>query len=197
MNSAIFEEWFENSVLKMLEEPSVIVCDNASYHSRILNPRPTSSWRKPEILQYMTSHNIPIPDPIPIIPQLLQIIELNLPPSERMKKYAIDEMAAQYGHIVLRLPPYYCVLNPIELVWSQIKRKVQSKNLKTHPLEEIVLILRSVCDDVTQEHWENYIQHVEKIENTYRMLNPVFDNEVVIPINESEDEYGDSEEEAD
>ena len=126
MNSAIFEDWFENSVLKMLEEPSVIVCDNAPYHSRVLNPRPNSSWRKPLILHYMSTHNIPIPDPVPIIPQLLQIIEQQLPPSERVKRYAIDEMAAQHGHIVLRLPPYHCVLNPIEFVWSQLKRKVRS-----------------------------------------------------------------------
>jgi hypothetical protein len=31
-------------------------------------------------------------------------------------KYAVDEMAKAHGHTVLRLPPYHCVFNPIELL---------------------------------------------------------------------------------
>lgn len=117
----------EDSVLKRLEEPSVIVCDNASYHSRIINPKPNLSWKKDAILAYMRSQGIAIPVPVPIIPVLLQIINENLPPIEWKKKYAVDEMVASYGHVLLRLPPYHCVLNPIKMVWSQIKRKVESK----------------------------------------------------------------------
>ncbi|KAJ4441671.1 hypothetical protein ANN_11529, partial [Periplaneta americana] len=48
-----------------------------------------------------------------------------------------------YGHVVLRLPPYHCILNPIEMIWSEVKRKVASKNLKcltlfknTQPFEQ-------------------------------------------------------------
>ena len=33
-------------------------------------------------------------------------------------KYAVDEMAKASGHEVVRLPPYHCELNPIELAWS-------------------------------------------------------------------------------
>ncbi|KAF1768951.1 hypothetical protein GCK72_000764 [Caenorhabditis remanei] len=33
-----------------------------------------------------------------------------------MKKYAVDEIAKEYGVIIIRLPPYHCSLNPIELV---------------------------------------------------------------------------------
>jgi transposase len=36
-------------------------------------------------------------------------------------KYKIDEMEQEMGHTVLRLSPYHCELNPIELVWAQKK----------------------------------------------------------------------------
>jgi transposase len=35
------------------------------------------------------------------------------------KKYAVDEIIEQAGHEVLRLPPYHCIFNAIEMVWSQ------------------------------------------------------------------------------
>jgi len=31
--------------------------------------------------------------------------------------YVIDNMVKNAGHTVLRLPPYHCELNPIELTW--------------------------------------------------------------------------------
>ena len=104
--SEIVENWFLNSVLKRLEEPSVIKCDNASYHSRIIDPKPNSSWKKSDILPYMTCYSIPVPNPIPIKPVLLEIrvIDKSTP---RVKRYVIDEMAANHGHILLRLPPYH------------------------------------------------------------------------------------------
>lgn len=33
MNSETFKKWFANSLLPNLKEPSIIVMDNASYHS--------------------------------------------------------------------------------------------------------------------------------------------------------------------
>ena len=62
MNGAIFEKWFENCVLKRLERSSVIVLDNASYHSRILDPSPRSAWKKNDIIAYMRNNNVEIPE---------------------------------------------------------------------------------------------------------------------------------------
>jgi len=189
MNSEIFENWFENCVLRRLEGPSVIVCDNAPYHSRVIDPKPNSSWNKPAIVQYMENHNIHVPSPIPIKPVLLEIVDQHGP---REKKYAIDEMATSYGHILLRLPPYHCILNPIEMVWSQVKRKVASLNLKGRPINEIIEILRATFDTVTPEKWQNYIKKVKKTEDSYRGLQDVFDDrdsaQLVIEIGNSSSE---------
>ena len=45
-------------MLRAPEEPSVMVMDNASYHSRTENKLPKLTWKKERILQYMEEHEI-------------------------------------------------------------------------------------------------------------------------------------------
>ncbi|KAF2902615.1 hypothetical protein ILUMI_03572 [Ignelater luminosus] len=33
--------------------------------------------------------------------------------------YDADRMALEHGHVVVRLPPYYCIFNPIENFWGE------------------------------------------------------------------------------
>jgi transposase len=76
----------------------------------------------------MEANNLKIPTGKATKADLLKIIadsEVN-----KEKKYYVDTIAQQNGHVVLRLPPYYCVLNPIELVWSQFK--AWRKKIKFH-----------------------------------------------------------------
>ena len=37
-------------------------------------------------------------------------------------------MAKKHGIILLRLPPYHCELNPIKLIWAQIKGYLARNN---------------------------------------------------------------------
>ena len=175
MTASIFEEWFENSLLRRLEEPSVIVIDNAPIHSRVCNPRPNISWKKEDIVNFMSKHNIPLPDPLPIKPVLIQLIREKL--GSRVKRYAIDELALLHGHVVLRLPPYHCIFNPIEQVWSEIKRRVASLNLNGRPVHDIISTLEKSLNMVNADKWQNYVRHVEQIENDYRSLQFVHDND--------------------
>lgn len=49
---------------------------------------------------------------------MLQVELLNIVKHNKGKylEFAVDEMAAQRCVIILRLPPYHCELNPIELI---------------------------------------------------------------------------------
>ncbi|CAI6364661.1 unnamed protein product [Macrosiphum euphorbiae] len=38
----------------------------------------------------------------------------------QFNKYVIDEYVKSKNMVVLRLPPYHCELNPIELAWSSV-----------------------------------------------------------------------------
>ena len=42
----------------------------------------------------------------------------------------IDNIAKTYGHEVLRLPPYHCDLNAIELIWANEKILLLAKTMK-------------------------------------------------------------------
>ena len=95
------------------------MCGNASYHSRVLNSLPNSPWKKQLFLDFMRSHGILVPVPVPIIPVLLQIIIGKLPMSERKQKYGIYQMAASCGHVVLSLR--HIIVYSILLKWFDLK----------------------------------------------------------------------------
>ncbi|EPB70196.1 hypothetical protein ANCCEY_10707 [Ancylostoma ceylanicum] len=38
-----------------------------------------------------------------------------------LRRYATEAICAEYGVNVIRLPPFHCFFNPIELCWSQLK----------------------------------------------------------------------------
>ena len=60
MNAANFEAYFAD-LCKKLPANSVIVLDNAPYHSRNPEPYPNSKWRKPQLLDWLNEKNIKVP----------------------------------------------------------------------------------------------------------------------------------------
>ena len=121
MNSDLFENWFQN-ILSKLENEAVIVMDNASYHSRRIDKAPNTGTRKNEIQQWLRRHNITFEEDM-VKAELLTLVKNN----KGADKYVIDEMAKSTNRSILRLPPYQCELNPIELIWAQIKNEVAKK----------------------------------------------------------------------
>lgn len=73
----------------------------------------------------------------------------------------LDRIALEHGHRILRLPPYQCDLNPIELVWAEYKRRVRELNVGQN-IEEIKRIAIEVMNDYTVEKWNKVVDHVEK-----------------------------------
>jgi transposase len=82
-------------------------------------------------------------------PELFTIIKEN----NIGKVYFIDDLAAKYGHTVLRLPPYYCVLNPIEMVWSQLKHKISKVNNTSNLGESVIRATRESGDEIDSVLW--------------------------------------------
>ena len=113
MNGNTFTNWFQQSLLPNIGANSIIVMDNAPYHSVQLNKAPTTSNRKNVILQWLQTNNIPGVSAEMTKAELLQILKLHKP---RFCNYEIDNIAAAHGHTVIRLPPYHCHFNAIELI---------------------------------------------------------------------------------
>jgi hypothetical protein len=57
MNAETFEEWLQDKLLPALAEPSIVL-DNASYHSRLEEKKPTCAWRKAHLQTWLQNNNI-------------------------------------------------------------------------------------------------------------------------------------------
>lgn len=184
MDAEKFESWF-SKILPSLEPNSVVVMDNASYHSRRLEPSPTTAWRKGDIINWLSQRNIPFDDSMLKV-QLLTIARAQIP---QFKRYAVDELARECNITVHRLPPYHCELNPIELIWAQIKNQVAKQNV-TFKMDEVKRLLATAIGDVTAETWRNCIRHTTKEEDRMWDLDTIVDVSVeplIINLNDNSD----------
>lgn len=169
MNGNTFRDWFKD-VLPRLKDNAVIVMDNAPYHSVRKEKCPSTQTRKADIISWLESKGEVI-DPTMIIPELLEIVQRLKP---MYSQYEIDELALERNKVVLRLPPYHCELNPIELAWSVVKNHVKSNN-KTFKLPEVCNLLIEGVEKVNADMWKNFISHTIEEENKFWTLDNVVD----------------------
>jgi transposase len=68
---------------------------------------------------------------------LYEIIKLKKPEPV----YKTDEFLRGKGHDVLRLSPYHCEFNPIEMVWGDVKGYVGRENntFKTNDVKDLII----------------------------------------------------------
>lgn len=157
MNSNVFEEWFSN-ILDILPENAIIVMDNASYHSRKLETIPTATTKKEKIFQWLMAKNIAFEKDM-LKRELLKIVKEH---KHIYDLYVIDEMAKQKNKKVLRLPPYHCELNPIELIWAQVKGYVASKNT-SFKLNDTKKYFYEAISMVDSRKWHKCVRHVIEV----------------------------------
>jgi len=79
----------------------------------------------------------------------------------QVNTYEVDQVAQQHGHQVLRLPPYNCELNPIELVWKDIKHEVRKENYNQNE-KEIIQLAKCKLDNYEASRWNTHINHVKR-----------------------------------
>ncbi|XP_054277709.1 uncharacterized protein LOC128996416 [Macrosteles quadrilineatus] len=158
MNAEIFEGWFFNVLIPAIPPGSTVIMDNAPYHSRVKDKAPTSCSRKSDMIDWLTKKNIPFPIDARK-PELYNLIKIHKP---NMKTYEIDSKASSQGFKILRLPPYHCQYNPIEMVWSELKNYVKERNT-TFKLKDVEKLLMEAVSAVTPNKWASYVKHVKTI----------------------------------
>ena len=160
MNAETFERWFQEQLLPHLPN-SIIVMDNASYHSRITRTTPTSSWRKAAIQEWLAQEKVAF-DPDMRKVELLELVR----PLQHKREYVLDNLARDAGHEVIRLPPYHCDLNPIEMIWAQMKAYVRQRNTSGR-LQDVERLLCESQQVIDQELWRNCYRHVMDLQQQY------------------------------
>lgn len=158
MNAEVYKNCFRE-LLMLLEEPSIIDIDNAPYHSRQINKMPTQANTKHEIINWLRDNGEDVNNSF-LKAELIRILNSK----RRPKKYVVDEMAAEYGHTVIRIPPYHCQYNAIEMIWAQIKGKI-ARNNTTPPFtaNKLMQLLNNACNEVTPENWASVVERTKKI----------------------------------
>lgn len=168
MNFTTFEKWF-TIILDKLEENYVIVMDNAPYHSRKIEKIPNNCWKISDIKQWLHDKDINFSqdmvkvEMLDIVKQYKSMCDITC---------AIDEIAKLKNVIVLRLPPYHCELNPIKMIWTEVKNYVVKENIMFRDADMKGLFYEKLfCDalnTVTEENWKNSIQFVaNNVENKF------------------------------
>ena len=172
MNHTFFEEWLL-SILPELEHDSVIVLDNASYHSQKKDKIPNTSWNKPEIVNWL--HGKGEAADLSLLKAELLTRARNL---QVQTTYVVDEIIENSERHVLRTPPYHCTLNPIEMVWAIVKGYVSANN-KTFKLADAKQLLLEGISRVTPVMWRNCVKHVvDIVEAEMWQLDDLIENQI-------------------
>ncbi|XP_031836267.1 uncharacterized protein LOC116428588 isoform X2 [Nomia melanderi] len=164
VDAANFESWIIELLLPNIPPNTVVVMDNAPYHSVEMNKPPNKYAKKADMLSWLEQNNVPHTEKMKQY-ELAELIARNKPTK---KTYKIDEILKSYGHSILRLPPYMRELNPIEQAWVKIKQAISENNIfSTLTLDELQSLLPEAIDSVTASDWAEFCKNTEQIEKEY------------------------------
>ncbi|BBO85029.1 hypothetical protein DSCO28_55950 [Desulfosarcina ovata subsp. sediminis] len=161
MNWDLFKKWFAEMLLPNIPKNSLIIMDNASYHN-ILSEHspPTSQSSKKKIKDWLEQNKIYCRDDC-LKAELVEVLKKIAPEPI----YAIDEIAANHGHKVLRTPPYHPELQPIETCWGVVKNHV-ARNCD-FTMKNLAVQLDAGFDKVTEKTCKAIISRVRKTEDEF------------------------------
>ncbi|XP_046621295.1 uncharacterized protein LOC124305682 isoform X2 [Neodiprion virginianus] len=164
-----FLNWFKR-VLPLLDENCVIVMDNDPPHCIKQELLPDTLWTKGAIIGWLQSKGAVV-DYTMAKAELLHIVKLG---KQKFNRYAIEELANKANKTVLRLPPYHCELNPIEMAWSMMK--VYVKTVDTSVIfKDMKAFLEHGVAQITAQHWNNFVKHAINEENKLWEIDDIAD----------------------
>jgi len=150
-----FTNWFEKCLLPNIPPNSIIVMDNASYHCKTDVPRCND---KVQVMKdWLHKQKIPFPEKS-IKKQIWTLVKAE---RKNTDNYFIDRLAKGHRHEVLRLPPYHCDLNPIEMVWGNVKEYVTKYNT-TGKIDDIITLAEEYMDAYDPSAWGRCVAKVAR-----------------------------------
>jgi len=117
MNWDNFSKWFIEQLLPNIPKNSLIIMDNASYHNVLVDDAfPTSKNVKQELRDWLTVHHYDWTADM-LKAELFDLCKKFAP----IPQFKLDQIVKNYGHTILRTPPYHPELQPIETCWAVVK----------------------------------------------------------------------------
>eukprot|EP00644_Phytophthora_capsici_P002669 jgi/Phyca11/105545/e_gw1.11.658.1 len=79
--------------------------------------------------------------------------------------YRVNEIARLFGHFVYFTPPYHPELQPIELIWANIKGHIANNPAST--MDELKTKINDGFASLTSSTWTKAYTHAQKYETRY------------------------------
>jgi transposase len=192
MNGEVFENYIRRiaPLLKRgTDEPVVLVMDNAPSHNRYADKLPTQHTNGEDLREWLGKHNIPFPANA----TKKSLFNSFIKPLDKANynRYAVDNIAREHGITILRLPPYHCDLNPIELVWGWIKRQLRDELRRDDKLDAVMTATKQAFKRLPHSVIRAFFSHVKKTEKRYTDLDGVVQSDPVRQLVDAEDFVGD------
>lgn len=191
MNQVNFEKWVDEKLIPYLPPKSVVVMDNAPYHSVQVDKPPNKYAPKRNMIGWLRRKGVEVNERLHKV-DLFSLIEKHRP---QENTFRVDQRRVEFEHTVLRLPPYMCDLFPIELAWKKMKHKVRGNNVTGDlSFQRLKELTEMALSSIAKEEWEGYCQHTLKVEIQYRVRHntvlEVVDN-LIISLGDEDDSDSD------
>ena len=161
MNHTLFTKWFIKQLLPNIPANSVIIMDNASYHNVLSeHSAPTATCKKDKIISWLSNNGIPVSKDC-LKAELVEILRKIAP----APTYALDEIAGEQGHKIMRTPPYHPELQPIETCWAVLKNQI-ARNCD-FTMSNLLEQLDKAFDGVTAKTCSGIINKIRRTEDKF------------------------------
>lgn len=161
MNQKLFTKWFRDQLLPNIPEGSLIIMDNAAYHNVLsAHSPPIATCGKDRIRSWLEQNNIPLREDCLKV-EMIEILR-KIAPSPT---YALDVIAEEHGHEILRTPPYHPELQPIETCWAVVKNQIGRTCDFT--MANLVTQLERAFGGVTGKTCSGLIRKIREVEDKF------------------------------
>ena len=164
MNGDSYEQYFADSLCTNVPQGSLIIIDNASYHSRNDETYPVSKWKKQQYIDWLKSKDI-------VVPKKNLRDELWTMCKQERDRYPakiVESIAKNAGHETLCLP---CIIaNSIQSKWFGVLKNyvaTENKDMTLKSVEELFRKRHAELKD-QPEFWKKCMEKVKRIEEDYR-----------------------------
>ncbi|CAF1352181.1 unnamed protein product [Rotaria sordida] len=157
------------------EKERIAIClDNATWHNKLTEESiiPKHSSIKGEIQKWLQDRKINFPEKF-VKAQLLQLVCTNCP----RKEYMSDRIAKKYAVEIIRLPKLHCSLNPIELLWNNLKQFVRDQNT-TFRQDDVKQLIEQFLVAMDDKLASSYFHHVYEVEEMYKTADEIMEEEI-------------------
>ena len=116
---------------------TIIIMDNAKYHKNIPDDTPHMGWKKEKLLGECSKQGIQVP-----YKSIKTEVRKLLEPFIRNTLPIICAMAKAEGHEVIFSPPHYSDLQPINIMWVNVKGEVGQKYTTQTTFKDVLVRLK-------------------------------------------------------